>query len=227
MIGKKKKITQREIKEDKLVSTFYNFQEFFVENQQKIIIGVGALVVIVLGLLWYSSKVTENNLLAAADVAQIIPIYEQAQYQKAIDGEPGTQLNGLKNIVENYGSTEQGEIAKIYLANSYYALGDYKKAMNYYSKYSGSSNLHKASSYAGQAACYEQIGEFEDAALNYKKAATTYQIESQTADFLLNAGINFIKAGQQEEAKSVLELVKNDYNTTAAFREVDKYLSQL
>ena len=227
MIGKKKKITQREIKEDKLVSTFYNFQEFFEEHQQKIIIGAGAIAVIVLAILWYSSKVTEDNLLAAGDLSKIVSIYEQGQYQKAIDGEPGTQLNGLTNIVENYGSTEQGELAKIYLANSYYSTGDFENAMKYYSDYSGSSKLHKASSYAGQATCYEQMGNFEDAANYYKKAANTYKVDSQTANYLLCAGIDFIKAGRTEEAKSVLELVKKDFNTTSAAREVDKYLSQL
>lgn len=227
MIGKKKKIKKREIQEDKLVSTFYKMQEYFEKNQQMLLIGIGAVALIIVAIFWYSGKVTEDNLLAAGDLSKIIPVYEQGQFQKAIDGEPGTQLNGLKSIVDNYSSSEQGEIAKIYLANSYYATGDYKNALEYYSNYSGDSKLHKASAYAGQAACYEQMGKYEEAAVNYKKAATTYKIDSESAEYLLNSGINFLKAGNIEEAKTVFEIVKKDYKTTTASREVDKYLSQI
>lgn len=227
MIGKKKKIAKKELQEDKLVTTFYQAQEFFEEHQQKLLIGIGAIAVVIIAIVWFINKKVEDNLLASGQVSRIISTYEQGDYQKAIDGEPGTQLVGLQKIVDDYGSTEQGEIAKIYLANSYYTLGDYENAIDYYSDYSGNSKLHKASSLGGVAACYEEMGKFEDAGDYYKRAANTYKMDSQSADYLLNAGINYIKAEQKDDAKKVLETIKKDYVTTTAAREVDKYLSQL
>jgi TolA-binding protein len=227
MIGKKKKITKKELQEDKLVATFYKSQGFIEENKQKLLLGLGAIALVILAIVWYANKKSEDNLIASSQLSQILPIYEQGQYQKAIDGEPGTQLVGLKNIVDNYGSTEQGELAKIYLAHSYYFLGDYENALEYFTDYSGNSKLHKSSAFAGEAACYEQMNEFDKAASLYKKAADTYKLEAQTADFLLNAGINYIKSGNNSEAKRVLESIKNDYNTTPAARELDKYLPKL
>jgi len=227
MIGKKKKITKKELQEDKLVTSFYSAQKFIEENKQTLLLTIGAIAVVILAIVWYANKKAEDNLLASAQVSQIIPLFDQGQFQKAIDGEPGTQLVGLTNIVDNYGSTDQGEIAKIYLAHSHYALGEYEKALESYSDYSGDSKLHQATSYAGMAACYEQMENYNDAADYFKKAAQTYEIESQTADFLLNAGINYIKSGRNSDAKSVLELIKKDYKTTTAAREVEKYLAQL
>ena len=227
MIGKKKKIAKKEIQEDKLVTSFYQAQEVFEEHKQKIIIGVGAIAILILAITWFVNKKAEDNLLAAAQISQVVSSFEQGQFQKAIDGEPGTQLVGLKSIVDNYGSTEQGEIAKIYLANSYYSLGDYENAEETYSDYSGESKLHQSTAYAGMAACYEVQADYEEAAKYYKKAADTYKLETQTADFLLNAGINYLKAGQKDKAKDVLETVKNDYKTSTAAREVEKYLSQI
>ena len=227
MIGKKKKITKKELQEDKLVTSFYKSQEFIDEHKQKFILGVGALAVIILAVVWYSNKQTEDNLLASAQLFQIISVYEQGQYQKAIDGEPGTQLVGLKNIVENYGSTNNGELAKIYLAHSYYALGEYENALQNYSDYSGDSELHRSTALAGMAASYEMMEKYSDAAEYYEKAAELININSQSADFLINAGINYIKSGDKSSAKNVLELVKNDYKTTTAAREVEKYLAQL
>ncbi|MCB0731755.1 MAG: tetratricopeptide repeat protein [Ignavibacteriae bacterium] len=227
MIGKKKKLTKKELQEDKLVTSFYKSQEFFDEYKQKLIIIAGSLAVIVLAILWYVNKKSDDNLKAASQLSEIVSYFDMGQYQKAIDGEPGTQLIGLNNIVDNYGSTEQGEIAKIYLAKSYYALGNYDQALEYYSDYSGDSKLHQSSAFAGMAACYEQKGQFEDAADLYKKAANTYDLKSQKSEYLLNSGINYIKAGNKEEAKDLLETLKNDFKTTVAAREVEKYLSQL
>lgn len=227
MIGKKKKIAKKEIQEDKLVTSFYQTQQLFEEHKQKIIIGVGAIAILILAITWFVNKKAEDNLLAASQISQVVSSFEQGQFQKAIDGEPGTQLAGLKSIVDNYGSTEQGEIAKIYLANSYYSLGDYENAEEAYSDYSGESKLHQSTAYAGMAACYEVNADFEEAAKYYQKAANTYKLETQTADFLLNAGINYLKAGQKDKAKDVLETVKKDYKTSTAAREVEKYLSQI
>ena len=227
MIGKKKKITKKELQEDTLVTSFYKTQEFVEENKQKLIIGIGTLAVLILAITWFVNKKSEDNILAAAKLSQIIPSFEQGQFQKAIDGEPGTQLEGFKSIVDEYSGTDQGELAKIYLANSYYSLGNYNDALETFSDYSGDSKIHQATAYAGMAACYEMSADYAKAADYYKKAANYYILKSQSSEFLLNAGINYIKSGQNEDAKEVLEIVKKDYTTTNAAREVEKYLSQL
>ena len=227
MIGKKKKLTKKELQEDQLVTSFYKTQEFVEEHKQKLIIGIGALAVLILAITWFVNKKSEDNILAAAKLSQIVPSFEQGQFQKAIDGEPGTQLEVFKSIVDEYGGTDQGELAKIYLANSYYSLGKYNDALETFSDYSGDSKIHQSTAYAGMAACYEMSGDFGKAADYYKKAANYYILKSQSSEFLLNAGINYIKSGQNEDARKVLEMVKNDYTTTNAAREVERYLSQL
>ncbi|PID57935.1 MAG: hypothetical protein CR986_08435 [Ignavibacteriae bacterium] len=227
MIGKKKRIKKKEIQEDKLVSTYYQTQEFIEKYKQNIIIVVAVIAVIVVATVWYMSKKKEDNLIASNKLSQIVSVYEKGEYQKAIDGEPGTQLEGLKAIVENYGNTEQGEIAKIYLANSYYSVGNYENALEQYENYSGSSKLHKAAALAGMASCYEMQNKFSEAAEKYKAAAKEDKLKSQNASYLLNAGINYLKADEKEEAKTVFQLVKKDYTQTAAAQEVDKYLLQL
>ncbi len=60
-----------------------------------------------------------------------------------------------------------------------------------------------------------------------KKLQIFIYLKSQSSEFLLNAGINYIKSGQKENAKEVLEMIKKDYKTTNAAREVEKYLSQI
>ncbi|MBK8945777.1 MAG: tetratricopeptide repeat protein [Ignavibacteriae bacterium] len=223
MIGKKKKLSKKEIQEDKLVTSFYKTQGFFEKNQQNLLIGIGAIAVIVLAIFWYNSKVEDDNIQATTQLASVIPLYEQGQYQKAIDGEPGTNVTGLLSIVENFGNTSQGEIAKMYLANCYFSLGNYEKANEYYSDYSGDNDLYKASSLAGQAACNEMKGNFEDAADDYKKAANVVKMESQAASYLLSAGKNYLKANAADKAKELFEQITNDYKNTNAAREIERF----
>jgi tetratricopeptide (TPR) repeat protein len=227
MAQKKKKITKKEIQEDQLVTSFYKVEEFVEQHKQNIIIGVAAVAIIALAIVWYNNKKIEDNLQATAEMAKVIPLFEKGSFQEAIEGQPGTNLNGLKSIVENYGSTEQGEFAKIYLADSYYYLGDYTNAKKYYEEYSGESSLHKAAAYAGIAACYEQEGNYEKAAGYYNKAASVSKYNPLTPDYLLNAGINYIKVNKKDMAETVLNRIKKEFKTSPIAREVDKYLAQI
>ena len=227
MAQKKKKITKKEIQEDQLVTSFYKVEEFVEQHKQNIIIGVAAVAIIALAIVWYNNKKIEDNLQATTEMAKVIPLFEKGSFQEAIEGQPGTNLNGLKSIVENYGSTEQGEFAKIYLADSYYYLGDYTNAKKYYEEYSGESSLHKAAAYAGIAACYEQEGNYEKAAGYYNKAASVSKYNPLTPDYLLNAGINYIKVNKKDMAETVLNRIKKEFKTSPIAREVDKYLAQI
>jgi tetratricopeptide (TPR) repeat protein len=134
---------------------------------------------------------------------------------------------GLKKIVDEYGSTETGNTAKIYLANAYSFLGKQEEAFKYYEDYSGSIDLYKATSLAGQAAYHASRDEYQEAAGLYEKAARISQTNALNGDYLLKAGINYLRAGRQGDAKEMFETVTKDYQNTAASREVDKYMAQV
>lgn len=225
MLAKKKKLSKKEIKEDKLVTTFYEAKSFYDENQTVIFSVVGIIVAIVLVAVLYTSKVDESNLSASVELTRVINTYNSGLYLQAIDGKAGTQEIGLAKIVDEYGGSEQGELARIYLANAYYYTEQYDKAMEAYDDYSGSDNLMVASALAGIAGCYENEKDYESAAKYFSKAANVSKYVPSNPNYLLNAGINYLKIKNKSEAKNVLKRVKKDYSTSLAAREVDKYLA--
>lgn len=227
MLEKKKKITKKEIKQDTLVTTYYKAYNFFLENQAKILIGIAAVALIVVAIIIFSNKRQSDNLAAANLLTKVIPLYEAGQFQEAIEGQKSTNVVGLKNIVENYGSTEQGEIAKIYLANCYLFLGKIEDAYEFYKDYDGSNPIFKATALAGEAAYYEYKKEYEKAADAYKNAAKISKENPSNPEYLLKAGINLIKLGKKEEAKAIFENIKKDYKTYPQVRQVDRYLVQV
>ena len=128
MFTKRKKISKKQIKEDKLVTSFYEAKSFYQENQSKILIGLGVIAFLVVAILWYTNKNNEDNSLASIELNRVMPLYDGGSFQEAIDGRSGTNILGLKKIVDSYSGTENGELARVYLANSYYLLGKFDEA---------------------------------------------------------------------------------------------------
>ncbi len=227
MLAKKKKLSKKEIKEDKLVTSFFEARTFYEKNQTLLFSAVGIIAVIIVAVLFFTSRSQENNQLASAELVRIVNVYNSGLYQQAIDGKEGTKEIGLLKIVDLYGGTKQGELARIYLANAYFYTGQYDKAIEEFDDYSGDDDIMVASAIAGKAGCYEVKGEFEEAAKSFSKAANVSYYVPANPDYLLNAGINYIKVKNNSEAKIVLEKVKNDYSASAASKQVDKYISLL
>ncbi|OGU68571.1 MAG: hypothetical protein A2499_09025 [Stygiobacter sp. RIFOXYC12_FULL_38_8] len=226
MLEARKKISKREMKEDKLVTSYYKFHDFFMANQAKFLIGLGVVAVIVVAYILYTNKIFNDNKAAAALVAKVTPLMEAGSYKMAIDGVPAQNITGLKKIVDEYGSSEEGELAKIMLANAYSITGNSEEAYKLYNDYSGSNYLLKSSALAGKAGVLETKKEYEDAADLYQEAAKIGKANPSNPEFLLKAGIAYLKAGKKEEANALFETIKKDYVTAVPYMELEKYLVQ-
>jgi tetratricopeptide (TPR) repeat protein len=225
MLQKKKKLSKKEIKEDKLITYFYSAENFFTKYKNKILPYTGVVLIAVVAVYFYLNQKAENNEKAGIELSRIMSIFNQGSYLEAIEGKQGTNIIGLKRLVEEYSGTENGETAKIYLANCYAYLGNYDEAIKYYEDYSGNIDYFKAASLAGRAGYYASKNNYEKAADLYLEASKLTEINSQNPDYLLNAGIYYMKLGNKEEAKILFNRIKEDYTSSLANREVDKYLS--
>lgn len=227
MLTKRKHISKKEIKEDKLVTSYYQAVKFFDQYKSQLYIYAIALVVVAAGVYWYLNHKSANNEKANVELSRVMGLYDSGAYQEAIDGRPGTNVIGLKKIVEEYGSTESGETAKIFLANSYNMLGKFDDAFKYYDDYSGGVDMYKAAALAGKASYYESKNELEKAADSFRDAARVSKENVNNADYLLNAGIDYYKTGAKEKAAEQFSKIKDEYKTSMAVREADQYLSLL
>jgi tetratricopeptide (TPR) repeat protein len=227
MLTKKKKFSRKEIKEDKLVEFYYKSQSFFTENKNKVFTYAIVMAAVVLAVIYYVNYRSTQNEEAGTHLAKVMGFYDSGSYLEAIEGKQGSDVIGLKKLVSEYGSTENGETAKIYLANSYANLGQVEEAFKYYEEYGGDIDIYIAASLAGQASYYSYKIEFEKAADLYLKASHVAKNNVLNPDYLLQSSINSLNAGNKDQAKSVLQTIKDDYKTSAAFSQVDRYLSQV
>lgn len=227
MLEARKKISKKQMKEDKLVTSYYKVHDFLLENQAKLLIGVGVIAVIVVAVILFGNKRANDNQAAAGMLAKVMPLYDEGNYKEAINGVTAANIPGLKKIVDEYGSSEQGETAKLYLANAYSVTGNNDAAYKMYDDYSGSNSLFKSSALAGKAGILETKKEYEKAAGLYHDAYKVSKSNPSNAEFLLKAGVAYLKGGKKEEAKNMFDTLKKEYANFASMLEVDRYLSQI
>jgi tetratricopeptide (TPR) repeat protein len=227
MLTKQKKLSRKEIKEDKLVEFYYKSQSFFEENKSKVLTYAGVVVLVIAAVFAFLSYRSGQNDDAGLHLAKAMDIYDQGDFLGAIEGRKDVKILGLKDIVSEYGSTENGETAKIYLANSYANLGKIEEAQKSYEDYGGNIDLYKAASLAGQASYYSYKNEFEKAAELYEKASKVSKSNSMNADYTFQAALNYFDAGENDQAKTLFQTVKDEYKTSMVFSQVDKYLLQI
>ena len=226
MLKKKKKLTKRAIKEDKFVTSFNNALAFIDEYRSKIILYGGITLVAAFLIIFFVNRNIQLNQQAGLELSRMATIYDSGSYLEAINGKPGTNLVGLKKIVEEYGGTENGETAKIYLANSYSFLGKYEDAYKYFKEYDGSIDMYKAASLAGQGNYYASKKDYAKAADYFEKAAHVSELVALDPEYLLKAGINYLLVGNKTKAKEVFNEIKTGYKTSLVSNQVDKYLAQ-
>ncbi|HEX7356378.1 MAG TPA: tetratricopeptide repeat protein [Ignavibacteriaceae bacterium] len=227
MLTKKKKLSRKEIKEDKLVEFYYKSQSYFEENKNRIFTYLGVIAIVIIAVILYMNYRSGQNQEAGEHLSQAMNLYDTGDFLGAIEGKKDVKMLGLKEIVAEYGSTENGETAKIYLANSYANLGKPDDAFKYYEDYSGDIDIYKAASLAGQAGYYAFKNEYEKAAELYMQASKVSKTDVMNSDYMFRAAVNYFNAGDKDQAKNLLKTIKDEYKTSAVYAQVDKYLTQL
>jgi tetratricopeptide (TPR) repeat protein len=227
MLRKQKKLAQRVIKEDTLLTRYYTTQSWLEENKKRLSTIGGIALVVILGAWFYVNNARNNNEKASNDLAKVFTYYDNGQYQAAINGVPEKNIPGLQTIVDNYGSTKTGNLAKFYLANAYYNLQNYDKALDLYDGVGSSVEIIAVSALAGEAACYEAKGDYDKAAKYYEKAGKKNSDDPNAAENLVNAARNYTKKGDKERAVELYKLVKEEYAQSAAARDAERFLLEL
>ncbi len=226
MLKPKKKISKKEIKEDRLVTSYFEATTWY-QNNKKVVNGVlTGIVVVAIVVFAYINNVSSNNQKATAELGKVLSYYDQGRYDVAIAGNLQENVRGLQAIVDDYGSTKAGEFACFYLANAYFSEGEYEKALKYYLDVDVSDELISLSALSGAAACYEAQGNYEKAASTFEKAAFKSAKDVNVPDNLFRAARNYLAAGDKEKAVELFKKLKKDHQTAAIARDVDRWIAE-
>lgn len=186
-------------------------------------IGVGLLVLVLAipGYIYYQNQQEEA---ANQRLGQILPVYEQGNYQQALDGSGDNA--GLLAIADDHGNTDAGNLATFYAADALYRLEEYDRALTYFQRFEKKENFIGASALAAQAAIQENKDNYGRAAELYEQAASQYENKLTAPRFLLNAGQAYEEATQYEAAMNVYQEIQEEYPDSDQATNAERYMAR-
>ena len=204
-------------------------EKFFQENGKKVIIAVAIIVAVAVAGYLYKSLVVDAKAEKAAELiidAQDRFGVENPDFALALNGDENGA--GFLDVVEQYGSTTTGNIAKHYAGICYLRLGDLENAEKYLSMYKAVKELPgelvNAQNYGLRGDIAVEKGEYEAAVALYKKAVAASANLYTAPLYLYKQVLAYAALGNKEAAAKCLETLKASYATSTEAREAEKVL---
>ena len=222
-MAKKKDTTEDRIE---AVEQALSKTEQFIERNQRIITYViGGLILATLLVFGYRKFVTLPQEKAAQKAMYAAEYYfEQDSLELALNG-AGESI-GFLGIIDDYGSTPSGNLAKYYAGVCYLSLEDYETAINYLNKFKGDDLILPGMALGAIGDAYMQLGDIQKAITHYKEAASKNANDFTSPTFLLKAGWAYEITGEYGKALEMYEKIKTEYPKTREARDIDKYVSR-
>ncbi|GAB4379145.1 MAG: hypothetical protein Kow0042_28230 [Calditrichia bacterium] len=209
MLKPKKKITRRELKEDKFVTFTLKARDFIEENAKLLVrVGIGVLILIILVSFYVRSKRSAN--------IQANALLGEAQLLM-MQGDTSRVETLLKQLVEDYSGVTAAGQGCFLLGKLYWEKEDFTQAETYFKKYIddyADDDLLTASALAGYADCLFQKGEIREAARNYEKAGRINRELPLSASYLYSAARAYMDIQETEKARALAEEIIKNYETS-------------
>jgi tetratricopeptide (TPR) repeat protein len=213
-----KKIFKRELKGNVLLNISLALRHLILLYKNYILIGAGALVVILvliaLSISRYETKVNEANKWFEASLSQ----YRRAFLEKKMTPEERYQalqesINRFQYVVTTFSGTPLEYDSLMYQGNAYFELGDYPNALQKYQQL-----IDKKSSYyfadfilINIAKCYEQLNNIQAAVDTYNRVLTQYKKKSNTAYAMFNLAKIYELTNKVNEAFQLYQQLFQQY----------------
>ena len=199
---------------------------FFEKNAKIISIVFGAAVVVALLLLATHRFYTiPHESKAKEQIFTAEQYFEKDSFNLALNGDGN--YPGVLDIIDNYGRTPAGKLARYYAGISYLHLGKYKEAINFLEDFKTNDLLLKPVATGAIGDAYAELGNKEKALKYYEEAADMKANSFTTPIYLLKAGRMQESMGNKEKALAIYKTIKDKYGDSNEGRLVEKYIARL
>lgn len=225
-MSKKEKALSEEKEWERVDEAVMGSGRFLAKYQKQLLIGLGVIAVIVCGYFAYQNFYQKPK----TEEAQIA-LYKGQLY--FMDGKDSVALYGNGNdyfgfdaVIDEYGSTEPGNLAKAYAGLIYKKQGDYEKALSYLKSYDGSDKIFQYLVKGAIGDCLSNTGKTEEAIPFYQDAAKNLDDELYSPLFYKKAALAYRSLGQYDKVSEIFTTIKNRYANSMESMEADKYIDE-
>lgn len=211
------RIKKKELKEDKLVTTFFKARDYLDKQGKNLLkFGGAGILLIALVVFWFISK-SKSEYRASYELGVALTA--------AYHADPATLAPEFSRIAEQYSGTTAANEALMYTAQMRLMANQPEEALkafdDYLKKGRKSKYLHP-SALAGKGASLEDLKRFSEAAQAYLAAATYEKNLFIAPRYYVDAARCFRLAGDISKAREQCELVKSHFPDSPFAAEAEK-----
>ena len=200
-------------------------EQYIEKNQKKLTYIALAIVLVATGIFsyqkYYKAPLEQN---AQVDMFQAQRYFEVDSFNLAINGDGN--YDGFLDIIDNYGSTNAGNLAAYYTGISYLHLGEFQNTINYLDDFSSDDFMISSLAKAATGDAYMELGDVEKAASNYISASSSNTNNFTTPIYLQKAGIAYEMVGNYKKALEAYETIEKDFSRSSEARDIEKYITR-
>ena len=211
------KLKKEDLEQDLLIEYSSRFMHFYNTHKAAVIGGAIGLVVVIgliVGYVFYMNQQQDEaqRLLSIAEQELL-----QGDYREALTGNEEEFTLGFVQIADNYSNTRAGNLAHYYAAVCEYELGNYEQATSYMEEYEVPEGIMGVPAISLYANALMELGSFEEAAVQYERAANWDENASTTPLNLFKAAEAYREAGNNEMAIEHLDTIIRNYTDSSQY----------
>jgi tetratricopeptide (TPR) repeat protein len=172
-------------------------------------------------LVLYNNYTSGLNDEAAESMWKAEYYFEVDSLDLALNGD--NNYPGFLEVADNYGGTETGGLAKYYIASIYMKKGDYSAALQYFEESEVGDDILSVMRVGGMGDAQMELGNAQEAADLFERAATMNENDFTTPMYLMKAGYAYKQVGNFEKAASSFSRVAADFPLHADAAIAEKY----
>ena len=208
-----------------LQDRFVDTEEYIKQHSTVFIIGAAVIVLAVAGFFGYKYYQNNQNQTAQEEMFQAIYYFEADSLNAALNGD-GNNF-GFLEIMDEFSGTDAANLAHYYAGVIELRQGNYEEAIDYLEDFSASDLLVQAKAYALIGDAHMELGEYQEAASQYQKAADHKANQYFSPQYLAKAAIAYEAAGNYASAADSYQRIIDEYPEAYEYQEAQKQHARL
>lgn len=201
-------------------------EQFIENNQKKILIAVGVIVLLVVAFLGIRhgyfiprEKEAEKTIYKGEEY------FKNGEWDKALNGD-SLEYIGFEDIIDQYGSTKTGKLAQAYAGICYYKKGQPEKALEYLKKFNPGDKMLNPILTGLIGDCYVDMGKTKESIDYFLTAAKKADNKLISPIYLKKAGIAYDELKEYNKSIEVYTSIKDKYPTSMQAGDIEKYIDR-